>query len=86
MAEGGAGPAEGAAADQWRIAVDRRTCVGSGMCAALAPEHFRLEENRSRPVRELADPDDRVIDAAESCPTEAITVRDAGGRLVAPEE
>lgn len=69
----------------WRISVDQRLCIGSGLCAASAPDHFRLADNRSRPVRELVDAQDVVLDAAECCPAEAITVIDvAVGRLLAP--
>jgi ferredoxin len=77
---------DAAGMDRWRITVDRSVCVGSGMCTAIAPQHFRLDQNRSRPLREVAEPDQAVLDAAESCPTEAISVRDGGGRLLAPEE
>jgi ferredoxin len=72
---------------RWRVAVDRDTCIGSGICAASAPDHFTLEDDRSRPLAELVEPEDVVIDAAESCPVEAIVVTDAAtGERLAPEE
>jgi ferredoxin len=55
------------------------------MCVGIAPHHFRLDDNRSRPVNELTEPDENVIDAAESCPTESILVRDGAGNLIAPQ-
>lgn len=71
--------------DAWRISVDQRLCIGSGLCVASAPELFRLVDHRSRPVHELVDADDVVLDAAECCPAEAITVIDvADGRVLAP--
>jgi ferredoxin len=70
----------------WRLEVDRDRCIGSGMCAGMAPDHFTLVDGVSVPSAGPVPPDDAVIDAAESCPVEAITVRDAAdGRLVAPE-
>jgi ferredoxin len=69
----------------WKVTVDRDACLGSGICAGTAPEHFRLEDERSRPINEFVDPDEDVRDAAEMCPAEAITVYDADGTVVAPE-
>jgi ferredoxin len=70
----------------WRITVDGDRCMGSGVCAGVAPGYFQVDAGTARPLAELVDPDDAVRDAAESCPTEAITVRDAAtGEVVAPE-
>lgn len=71
---------------RWRVEVDSSICIGSGMCVAIAPEHFRFVGSRSQPVCELVEPDDdAVLDASESCPVEAIRVRDEGtGRVLAP--
>jgi ferredoxin len=60
----------------WRVRVDTELCIGSGMCAGIAPAQFELVAGRSRSRRETIGPDDRVLDAAESCPVEAIAVRD----------
>ena len=69
----------------WTVTVDRGACMGSGICAATAPKHFRLDKGRSRPVEEVINPDDIVLDVAETCPAEAITVYDTAGRQLAPE-
>jgi hypothetical protein len=29
--------------EHWKIAVNREACLGSGVCAATAPSHFRLD-------------------------------------------
>jgi ferredoxin len=71
--------------EQWRVAVDQDTCMGAGVCAGTAPDRFRLVGGRSSPVDEQVEPDQLLLDVAESCPTEAITVRDAAGRQLAPE-
>ena len=60
----------------WRVEV-RGTCIGSGVCAGTAPEHFALgEDNRSHPLTSPTPPDEAVLDAAASCPMEAIGVTD----------
>jgi ferredoxin len=69
---------------QWTVSVDRGACLGSGVCAATAPARFRLDGGRSRPVEGVIDPDGSVLDVANLCPAEAITVHDAEGRLLAP--
>jgi ferredoxin len=70
----------------WRLTVDQDRCAGSGLCAATAPGHFRLSAGKSRPLSTLVEPDDTLIDVAELCPREAITVHDAAGILLAPTE
>jgi ferredoxin len=44
----------------------------------MAPDYFELDAtHRSAPLREVVDDNGDVLDAAECCPTEAITVVDA---------
>jgi ferredoxin len=74
--------------DRWRVEVDRTVCIGSGMCAALAPEGFALDAARqSHPRREESDASEQVLGAAEGCPVEAISITLAGsGEAVFPPE
>lgn len=73
--------------ETWSVKVDSSTCIGSGMCAGIAPAHFRLVDNRSRPVNDRVGRDDLVLDAGENCPVEAILVRDERtGAVLAPVE
>ncbi|MFF8384997.1 ferredoxin [Streptomyces kanasensis] len=70
---------------KWRIEVDRLVCAGTGLCLGTAHGRMRLDGGRARPVDEVIGPDDAVLDAAETCPMEAITVRDAAtGEVLAP--
>ena len=72
---------------QWRISVDSGTCIGSAVCVGTAPHRFVLNGATSAPIDAEIDPDDAVIDAAESCPMEAIRVVEiASGKVLAPEE
>ncbi|MER7012601.1 ferredoxin [Saccharopolyspora sp. NPDC000359] len=71
----------------WSIEIDANTCIGSGMCAGVAPDHFELVDGYACAKQAQVEPADEVVDAAESCPVEAILVKDADtGRVVAPEE
>jgi ferredoxin len=65
-------------AERWLLEVDHGVCVGSGMCVGHAPAAFELASARqSRPKAAEVDPDDAVLEAAEYCPVEAITIADA---------
>ncbi|WP_030908410.1 ferredoxin [Streptomyces sp. NRRL F-5126] len=71
----------------WHIEVDGDVCVGSGMCAALAPERFVLEGAAASVAPGAADPDadEVLLDVADSCPASAITVTDGGsGKVLGP--
>jgi ferredoxin len=75
-----------APAARWRLHVDPDTCIGSGICAGIDPEHFTLVGGVSVATPGPVAPDDAAVDAAVSSPVEAITVRDAGDdHLIAPE-
>ncbi|MEO6082137.1 MAG: ferredoxin [Umezawaea sp.] len=70
---------------KWQVQVDREVCIGTGMCASSAVAYFRLENGKSKAVQDHVEPDELVVDAAESCPMEAILVRDGDGVVIAPE-
>lgn len=73
------------AATTWRVEVDAERCVGSGVCAGTAPRFFRLDAGISQPVLELAGPDMLLLDAAFSCPVEAISIQEIStGVMLAP--
>ena len=67
----------------WHVEVDEHTCIGSGMCASLMPEVFELAGATARVRAETVEPDETVLDAADSCPAMAITVT-AGTEVVGP--
>ena len=58
------------------IQIDETRCIGCGMCAAAAPEVFRIQGSVSTVVGESAlERRSRVTDAANGCPVNAIDVR-----------
>jgi ferredoxin len=77
----GAGRLEGMVrnmASRWLLDVDHGVCIRSGMCVGSAPDAFELTSTRqSRPKATAVDADDVILEAAENCPMEAITITDA---------
>ena len=64
---------------RWKISVDKSLCIGSAMCIAIAPDRFVMDkQQRSGQAEAETDPDELVRDAAASCPSEAISLVDAG--------
>ena len=70
-------------ATRWRVEVDGRACIGSGMCAALLPEVFELSGPQARVRVDEIEENETVLDAADSCPSAAITVF-TGSDVVGP--
>jgi ferredoxin len=67
-----------------RVWVDHRVCVGNAMCESIAPQVFELNADRqSEAVNPAGDTEEKILEAAESCPVSAIFVEDAdtGERL-----
>lgn len=61
-----------------RIIVDQDKCVGSTTCINTARATFALDESgKSSVVNAQGDPEEIVIEAAESCPVGAISITDA---------
>lgn len=64
------------------IKIDRETCMGSGNCQFWAPNVFDLDDEGVAVVVDLAgDPRNKIVNAARGCPTQAITVLEAGEQV-----
>ena len=65
------------------IRIDRETCMGSGNCQFWAPGVFDLDDDGVAIVLDAAAaPDDKIVLAAQGCPTQAIAVFDGDTKLV----
>jgi ferredoxin len=65
------------------ISIDREKCMGSGNCIFWAPGVFDLDDDGvSTVVDAAAAPDDKIILAAQGCPTQAISVNRDGEKVV----
>ena len=68
-----------------KVRVDRALCIGVGNCVALAPTVFALDqENKAVVVDPSSVDDDTLLEAAESCPENAIIVEDDKGNQLYP--
>ena len=81
-----------------RVRVDRELCIGAASCIALLPEVFELDEEGKAVIKRLkgdknsewADAKElsveakMVLEAARSCPTNAIIVEDDDGKQIYP--
>jgi ferredoxin len=64
------------------VRVNRARCIATKSCIHAAPAVFALDEMRiSTVVDPDAEPRDIVIEAAENCPTSAISVFEDGRQL-----
>jgi ferredoxin len=64
------------------VRIDRETCMGSGNCQFWAAKVFELGEDGIAYVSDPeGDPEDRVVLAAQGCPTQAISVYRDGQRI-----
>ncbi|MFI8241372.1 ferredoxin [Streptomyces sp. NPDC085866] len=75
--------------DRWHVEVDRSVCIGSAQCLHHAPDGFRLDSARqSHPVEPDTDASEQVLEAAESCPVEAIMITLVGSaeQVFPPED
>ena len=61
-----------------RIIIDRDQCIGAGCCVDAASSTFALDgENIAIIIDPEGDEDCAIYEAAEECPTTAITLHDA---------
>jgi ferredoxin len=71
------------AAVPFDIRIDRDTCMGSGTCSFWAPGVFDLDDEGIAVVVDAgAQPDDKVVLAAQGCPTQAISLYRDGEQVV----
>lgn len=69
----------------YTIRVDREKCQGIGACVGIAPEVFDIDrEGKAVVINPGGADDDTILEAAESCPLEAITLFDEEGERVYP--
>lgn len=68
-----------------KVTVDRELCIGVGNCVAVAPAVFQLDSESKAVVLDASSVDDgTLMEAAESCPQDAIVLHDDAGRRVYP--
>ena len=57
------------------IKVDKTKCIGCGVCVSIAPKSFKFDgEGKSEPINPPEDSEEKIKEAAESCPVQAINL------------
>lgn len=66
--------------------VDRTLCIGSASCVVIAPKVFELDEEGKAIVLTVDGANDEtILEAARSCPVNAIIVKDKDGNQLWPK-
>jgi ferredoxin len=70
----------------YKVVVDKGACASVASCVAIATGTFKLDDDGLVDiVAQNGDPDDTILEAAKSCPTNAIKVLDDSGKQIYPE-
>lgn len=70
----------------YTVEVIREACIAAGSCVVLASNTFEMdEENLVRIKAQNADSDEDILMGAQSCPVNAIIVKDETGKQIWPE-
>ena len=78
-----------------KVKVDRLLCIGTADCVAIAPNTFELDSEAKAVVKKQGarldlsqtrqgDSDEKILEAAKTCPVLAIIVEDEKGEQVFP--
>jgi len=68
-----------------KVKVDRELCIGVSNCVAIAPTVFKLDDENKAVVLDPTSVDEQtILEAAESCPENAITIEDDEGHQLYP--
>lgn len=69
-----------------KIEVKRDLCISAASCVAIAPGVFQLDaEGKVYLVDPKGADEETVLEAARSCPVQAITIKDDSGKSIHPE-
>jgi ferredoxin len=68
-----------------KVKVDRELCIGVSNCVAIAPTVFELDDQNKVVVLDLGSVDEETLmEAAKSCPENAIILEDDEGNQLYP--
>jgi len=68
-----------------KIKILRDKCISAATCVAIAPETFELDDEGKVVLKDLKGNDEQtIIDAAKSCPTQAIEIYDDDDKRIFP--
>lgn len=68
-----------------KVRVDRELCIGVGNCVAIAPSVFELDDENKAVAHDPGSVAEKTLmEAAESCPQDAIIIEDDKGNQLYP--
>jgi ferredoxin len=68
------------------IIVDQDLCIGAATCVAVAPQVFQLDDQGKAIILDVDSVDEEtMLQAAKSCPVNAVIIKDAQGNIVWPK-
>ena len=68
-----------------KVIVDRDLCQGIGNCVAIAPGVFKLDKENKAVATHIEDiSPEKIHEAAQSCPLDAIILQDDEGEQLYP--
>ena len=68
-----------------KVKVDKMLCIGTADCVRIAPNTFELDDEAKSTVKQQnGDSDEKILEAAKTCPVLAIIVEDEDGNQVFP--
>ncbi len=60
----------------FKIILDRDACIGCGSCAAICPENWVMEGDKSKPKKNQVKEIGCNKEAADACPVQCITIKE----------
>lgn len=68
-----------------KIEVDREACISVASCVDIAPGVFELDDEGKAVIKnQKGNPDNIILEAAQSCPVNAIILYDEKGKKIWP--
>ena len=69
----------------YKVKVDRLLCIGTDDCTPIPRNTFKLDSEAKAVVKKRnGDSDEKILEAAKTCPVLAIIVEDEDGNQVFP--
>ena len=71
----------------YKVTIDRKLCVSVASCVSIATNTFELDAEGIAVIKKPnGDSDEVILQAAQSCPVNAIEVFDDSGKKIYPKE
>lgn len=68
-----------------KIKILRDKCISAATCVAIAPDVFELDDEGKAILKDASGADEQtILDAAKSCPTQAIEIFDDNDKQLFP--